>query len=74
VRTAADFPCKMPNLSSHADPEVLEQFILGHLSPEKEARIEDHLMVCDHCREALERADQEVLLLKAALRELVSEG
>jgi hypothetical protein len=64
----------MQDLLSHTDAETLEQLILGHLSEDNRDRVEDHLLVCEACRQSLDRADVEVMLLKAALRELLSEG
>lgn len=56
------------------DSETLEKFVLGHLTPGEEAELEEHLLVCERCRDALAETELEVFSMKAALRELLSEG
>ncbi len=37
----------------HLSPEHLEEFSLGKLSPTRTAAVEEHLLICQACRETL---------------------
>ncbi|MBV9267136.1 MAG: hypothetical protein JO061_13280 [Acidobacteriaceae bacterium] len=49
----------------HIDEEELERYILKHACDE--ARIEEHLLVCHHCMDVLERLEDEIAVMKMAL-------
>jgi anti-sigma factor RsiW len=42
---------------SHAPDEVLEQYSLGTLPEEEAERLEEHLLICQECRDRLEETD-----------------
>ena len=46
-----------PDIHSHIDPENLEKYSLGRTTPDETARVEEHLLVCEHCRRTLEDSD-----------------
>ena len=51
------------------DPEELEQFSLGRMSDEQSERFEEHLLVCEPCRQSLEQTDAYVFAMRAASTE-----
>lgn len=54
----------------HADEELLERYSLGALEETDLARVEDHLFLCETCRESLEEADVYTAAMRAAARDL----
>ncbi len=51
------------------DPEELEQFSLGRVSDEESERFEEHLLVCEPCRQSLEQTEAYVFAMRAASKE-----
>jgi hypothetical protein len=47
----------MRDIHCHADAEDLERYSLGASSPDEIARIEEHLLVCEDCRNRLRETD-----------------
>ncbi len=44
---------------NHPDEDALDRYALGRVTDEGElARIEEHLLVCEQCREAVSLIDQ----------------
>lgn len=52
----------------HCDEQVLEEYCLGLLNERRTNVVEEHLLVCEKCHEALETQNEFVQCLKAALR------
>lgn len=52
----------------HCDEQVLEEYCLGLLNERRANVVEEHLLVCEKCQEALEAQNEFVQCLKAALR------
>jgi predicted anti-sigma-YlaC factor YlaD len=52
----------------HCDEEVLEEYCLGILNERRTSAVEEHLLVCEECRDALAVQNEFVQCLKAALR------
>jgi hypothetical protein len=53
--------------SAHLSSDVLEQYSMGKLA--EPTLVEDHLFVCDLCRQRLEETEQFLRNLRHALRE-----
>ena len=56
----------MRDLHRHMDEEELEQYSLGASSPESAAAIEEHLLICQECRDQLRKSDEYVVALRSA--------
>ncbi len=54
----------------HADEELLERYSMGALEETDLARVEDHLFLCETCRESLEEADVYTAAMRAAAQGL----
>jgi hypothetical protein len=54
--------------SMHATEDALELYALNSLSEEEEEAIEVHLLTCEFCRMSLASLDDEISLLRSALR------
>lgn len=54
---------------SHPSDNDIELYALGRLSDEVAAPIEEHLLVCDSCRDRVKQADEFVTTICAALRD-----
>jgi hypothetical protein len=50
----------------HIDAESLEQFSMGSLSARAVARVEEHLLVCEQCRQACAASDSYVAAIADA--------
>ena len=57
----------MRNIHRHMDEEELEQYSLGTADSETNTALEEHLLVCEACRERLRAENEFVRLLRAAL-------
>ena len=57
-------------MTQHLSPEELEEYLLNRVGPDAQARIEEHLLVCEDCQEAALAAETELAALKIALRRL----
>jgi hypothetical protein len=55
--------------SGHPDEETLELYALGRLPDSQADQIEEHLLVCHPCQDALNELDDYVRAMKGALRE-----
>src|SRR5579862_5436719 len=54
----------------HADEDQLERYSLGALHETDLARIEEHLLICEACREGLEEADVYTAAMRGAAQSL----
>jgi len=52
----------------HCDEQTLEEYCLGILSERRTSAVEEHLLVCEDCTEALAVQTEFIQCLKAALR------
>jgi hypothetical protein len=52
--------------NTHAVDEVLESYAMGTLLEPSLAELEEHLLICDHCRERLADADAYVTAMRSA--------
>jgi hypothetical protein len=52
----------------HCDEQVLEEYCLGLLGEQRTSVVEEHLLVCEECQEALAAQTEFLQCLKAALR------
>ena len=57
----------------HIDPERIEMYSLGGLADGETADIDEHLLVCEHCRESVEKADRYARAMRSAARTLEAE-
>ena len=51
----------------HPDENVLEEYAFGRLCDAKAAVLEEHILVCAHCRAALTQTDDYIQLMKFAV-------
>lgn len=56
----------------HISEDDLERYALGCLPEAQEAPLEEHLLVCEECRDRLARWDEYVGAMRAACRETTS--
>lgn len=57
-------------ITAHPAEDVLELYSMNRLVGDELERVEGHLLFCPNCRERLERADQWVAQMRAALTEI----
>lgn len=62
------------NLDHHISEDILEQYALGRLSDDASAPVEEHLLVCPTCQDALQEADEYIRAIKAAVSSLEREA
>lgn len=55
--------------ASHPDEDTLELYALGRLPESQAASVEEHLLVCHPCQDALKELDEYVGSMRGALRE-----
>jgi anti-sigma factor RsiW len=55
---------------THAGDEALESYVLGTLRESDEAELEEHFLICEACRQQLQRTERFVRAMAAASREL----
>ena len=53
----------MGQLDLHLGEEALEQYAMSGIEAQSEA-VEEHLLVCDSCRDALDAVDEEIRLIR----------
>jgi len=63
-----------PPKSGHALEEELEQYCLGDLTEPRLGRLEEHLLLCEACRERLTETENFVAAMRQAGRQLSAEG
>jgi anti-sigma factor RsiW len=56
-------------LSVHATEEALELYALSSLQGKDLEAVEEHLLVCELCRVSLMSFDQEIAVLRSALKQ-----
>lgn len=60
-------------LDTHPPEEMLEEYALGRAREPDLARIEEHLLVCDQCQDALAEADDFIAVMKRSTKALQKE-
>jgi len=60
---------KMHEIHRHMDTEELERYSIGRVSEEEAARVEEHLLVCESCRQSLDEIDAYVTAMSRATTE-----
>ena len=53
---------------THVSAEAVELYALGRLSDEEAAVVEEHLLVCEQCRQALALEDATIESIREALK------
>ena len=61
-------------MTRHFSSEGLEEYLLNRSGADAEARIEEHLLVCEECQEAALAAETDLAALKIALRRVENLG
>ena len=61
------------NYGDHIDEEILERYALGRLTEDGAAPVEEHLLVCHWCQDALAAADEYIRAVRAAAPKLASQ-
>jgi anti-sigma factor RsiW len=54
--------------TNHLDAEALERYALGQLEEPEHAATEEHLLICEECRNRLIEAERYVRAMREALR------
>jgi len=62
-----------PDRNRHIDAEEIEQYTMGDVPEEECARVEEHLLICEACRERATASDIYVHAMRDAARQLRSE-
>lgn len=57
-------------VGKHLDEESAEKFSTGSLSARRVAEIEEHLLLCDPCRQAVAASDAYVAAIRTAAAKL----
>ncbi len=57
---------------NHADAEQLESYSLGRLPEPEVASLEEHLLVCEHCRDHLDETEVYLRAMRGAMHKLDS--
>ena len=55
------------HLPSHPTEEVLEEYVFHHLPEALTAQVEEHLLICDSCQEAVQKIDEFASAMKACV-------
>jgi hypothetical protein len=63
----------MPDDSKHANDDVLEAYVLGKLKDPELTELEEHLLICEQCQDALTDADAYVQTMQSAMKQLEAE-
>jgi hypothetical protein len=58
-------------LVRHPSEDSLERYSMGTLPGSETGPLEEHLLLCNHCRDRLESTDEYVAAMRAAASELV---
>ena len=61
-------------VGDHISEDTLELYSMGRLGEVEAARLEEHLLVCEACRERLELDDEFIATLRQAVEEDPSPG
>jgi len=56
----------VPIISTHPEDEIVEQYAMNRLAPERLADFEEHLLVCQSCQSRLTEVDDLLALTRAA--------
>lgn len=59
-----------PESSRHMEPEDIERYSTGDMSEESAAEFEEHLLICQACRDRVTESDRYVRAMKNAARRL----
>ncbi len=54
----------LESINNHPSEESLEAYLLRQLDRPRVAHLEEHLLVCDHCRQTLEELEEYVTVMK----------
>lgn len=60
-------------MDEHISEEALELYAMGRLSDPEAAELEEHILFCGDCQEALERVDDFILAFRVAAKQLQAE-
>jgi anti-sigma factor RsiW len=56
--------------SPHIDPETIEKYSMQRLSAKAVASVEEHLLICQVCQEALQASDAYIAAMRTAAADL----
>ncbi len=57
-------------LGKHVEEDLLELYALKRLQPEEEDRVDDHLFLCEECRQRLVETERYIMGFRLAARQL----
>jgi len=61
-------------VTQHLSSEDLEEYLLNRIGPDAQARIVEHLLLCEECQEAALSAETDLAALQIALRRVENRG
>ena len=64
----------MDEFHRHVEPEELERYSLGDTPAEEAAGVEEHLLICQHCRLKLDQTEEFLAAMQAAAAKLDRTG
>ena len=64
----------MRDVHRHVDSEDLERYSMGTSSPEATPLIEEHLLICDGCRDRFQETDDYLRAMRTSLEQLRRDG
>ncbi len=65
---------KKQDVGFHLSEEILEEYAFGRMSEPALGQVEEHLLVCEPCQDALRDVDEYILLMKTACSQPLPEA
>ena len=62
------------SLGAHVDGETLEKYSMGSVTAKTSVRVEEHLLICEQCRQTLTEAEAYVAAMRQAAKTLRRDG
>jgi len=63
-------PCHSKEGWSHVSDDGLEEYIMGRQPEEGEAQIEEHLLICQSCRDKLVEVEEAIRSIREVMRSI----
>lgn len=61
-------------LVNHISEDDMEQFVMGHLAEREMVEVEEHLSICEECRELCDSTEQFILHVREKLEMAKRQG
>jgi anti-sigma factor RsiW len=59
-----------PTRLQHVEDDDLEEYLMGRLSDNDGAQLEEHLLICESCRGRLVEVEETIRLIREAMRSI----